>query len=254
VWIVFWLLLYDKPTMRRGVSASELALIQSDPPDEVASVPWARLFPKRGTWSYGLGKFLTDPVWWFFLFWLPKYLQETFNLPLSGIVLPTIVVYNISTIGSVGGGWISSGLIKRGWSVNSARKTAMLICALCVVPVLYAPFCKNLWGVVALVGVAMAAHQGWSANLYTIVSDVFPRSAVGSVVGIGGAMGAAGGVLMQLVAGKVVHAGETLQNGKLVVKDLTYLPLFLFAGIAYVAALAIIQRLTPKLAAEAVES
>src|ERR1039457_4603258 len=143
VWIVFWLLLYDKPTRRRGVSAGELALIESDPPDRVASVPWARLIPRRGTWAYGIGKFLTDPVWWFFLFWLPKYLQETFSLPLKGIILPTIVVYNISTVGSVGGGWISSGLIKRGWSVNAARKTAMLICALAVVPVLYAPFCKH---------------------------------------------------------------------------------------------------------------
>jgi ACS family hexuronate transporter-like MFS transporter len=253
LWIVFWLALYDKPTRRRRVSASELALIQSDPPDKVASVPWARLIPKRGTWAYGIGKFLTDPVWWFFLFWLPKYLQETFRLPLSGIVLPTIVVYNISTVGSIGGGWISSGLIKRGWSVNSARKTAMLICALAVVPVLYAPFCQSLWGVVALVGVAMAAHQGWSANLYTIVSDVFPRTAVGSVIGIGGAMGAAGGVLMQIVAGKVVHAGEMLQNGRLVVQVHTYLPLFLFSGIAYVAALIIIQTLTPKLAPAEVE-
>jgi ACS family hexuronate transporter-like MFS transporter len=236
LWIVFWLVFYDKPAVRRGVSAGELDLIQSDPPDKVASVPWARLFPKRGTWAYGIGKFLTDPVWWFFLFWLPKYLQETFSLPLSGIVLPTIVVYNISTVGSIGGGWISSGLIKRGWSVNSARKTAMLICALAVVPVLYAPFCKHLWGVVALVGVAMAAHQGWSANLYTIVSDIFPRTAVGSVIGIGGAMGAAGGVLMQIVAGKVVQYIHT------------YLPLFLFSGIAYLAALVIIQALTPKLA------
>jgi ACS family hexuronate transporter-like MFS transporter len=241
IWIGFWLALYDKPARRRGVSASELALIQSDPPDRVASVPWASLFPKRGTWAYGLGKFLTDPVWWFFLFWLPKYLQETFSLPLNGIILPTIVVYNISTVGSIGGGWLSSGLIKRGWSVNSARKTAMLICALAVVPVLYAPFCKNLWGVVALVGVAMAAHQGWSANLYTIVSDMFPRTAVGSVIGIGGAMGAAGGVLMQIVAGKVVQYIHT------------YLPLFLFSGVAYIVALAVIQALTPKLAPAEVE-
>ncbi len=241
VWIVFWLMLYDIPTRRRGVSPGELALIQSDPPDKVASVPWARLFPRRGTWAYGIAKFLTDPVWWFFLFWFPKYMQETFSLPLNGIILPTIVVYNISTVGSIGGGWISSGLINRGWTVNAARKTAMLICALAVVPVLYAPFCKSLWGVVALVGIAMAAHQGWSANLYTIASDVFPRSAVGSVVGIGGAMGAAGGVLMQLVTGQVVQYMNT------------YIPLFLFSGVAYVAALIIIQALTPKLAAEAVE-
>ena len=131
-------------------------------------------------------------MWWFYLFWLPKYLQETFGLSLYQAILPLLVLYNITTVGSIGGGWLSSKLIDNGWTVNRARKTTMLICALGVVPVIYAPYCKNLWVVVALVGTALAAHQGWSANLFTTTSDMFPRSAVGSVVGIGGTMGAAG--------------------------------------------------------------
>lgn len=237
VWIAFWLVIYRKPARHKKVSAAELAYIESDPPDAVESVPWRRLFPKSGTWAYGLGKFLTDPVWWFYLFWLPKYLQETFHLSLTQVILPMIVVYNMSTVGSVGGGWLSSGLIQRGWTVNSARKTAMLGCALCVLPVLYAPFCKSLWVMLALVGLGMAAHQGWSANLYTIVSDMFPRSAVGSVTGIGGTLGAVGSVLMQIVTGYVVQLTHS------------YVPLFLFSGVAYVAALGVVQLLAPKLAA-----
>src|SRR5262249_55285435 len=155
----------------------ELGYIQSDPPDKMPNYPWMRLFPHRETWAFGVGKFLTDGVWWFYLFWLPKYLQETFGLTVTQIVLPTIVVYNASSIGSVAGGWLSSNLIKRGWSINSSRKTAMLVCALAVVPVIYAPFSKSMWLVVALVSVATAAHQGWSANLFTMVSDTFPRAA-----------------------------------------------------------------------------
>ena len=236
VWLVFWLLLYSRPEEHPRVSARELGYIQSDPPDRVASYPWMRLFPKRETWAFAAGKALTDPVWWFYLFWLPKYLQETFGLTLQQIVLPTLVVYNICSVGSVAGGWLSGGLIHRGWSLNSARKTAMLICALAVVPVLYAPYCKSLWGVVALVGLATAAHQGWSANLFTTVSDLFPRTAVGSVVGIGGTAGALASVGVQISTGYIVELTHS------------YLPLFLISGSAYLVALAIIQALTPKLA------
>ena len=132
---------------------------------------------------------MTDPVWWFYLFWLPKYLQETFGLALTQIMLPTVVVYAVSSIGSIGAGWLSGSLIDRGWSLNAARKTVMLACALAVVPVMYAPYSKNLWMVVGVVSLAAAAHQGWSAVLFTFTSDVFPRGAVGSVVGIGGTLG-----------------------------------------------------------------
>jgi ACS family hexuronate transporter-like MFS transporter len=194
------------------------------------------LFPHRETWAFAMAKFITEPVWWFFLFWFPKYLQETFALPLKQIVLPTLVVYNICSVGSIGGGWLSGSLIKRGWTVNSARKTTMLVCALCVAPVVCAPYCKSLWVVVGLVGLATAAHQGWSANLFTIVSDMFPRSAVASVVGIGSTVGMVGSTLMQIGTGYIVH----LTHG--------YLPLFIMAGCAYVTALAVVHALSPRLA------
>lgn len=236
LWLLFWLWMYGPPEKHPAVSASELSLIQSDPPDRLPSYAWARLFPHRETWAFSFGKFMTDGVWWFYLFWLPKYLQEDFGLTLIQIVLPTMVVYNASTVGSVFGGWLSSSLIKRGWSINAARKTAMLACALAVVPVIYAPFCRNMWIVVALVSVATAAHQGWSANLFTTASDMFPRAAVGSVVGIGGTAGALGGVLVQKAAGYTVTWTHS------------YFLMFLMSGLAYLVALAVIHMLTPKLA------
>ncbi len=159
------------------------------------------MLPRKETWAFAIGKFLTDPIWWFYLFWLPRYLQTTFGLSLSANRLPLVVVYSISTVGSIGGGWISSALLKRGKSPNVARKTAMLICALCVLPIFAAPFfitCGWWW---PLVGLATAAHQGWSANLFTLPSDMFPKAAVGSVIGIGGMAGAIGGVLFQLATG-----------------------------------------------------
>jgi MFS transporter, ACS family, hexuronate transporter len=233
VWLAFWLWLYRKPAEHPGVSASELALIQSDPPERTSSVPWAQLFPLRETWAFAVAKFFTDPVWWFYLFWLPRYVAETFHLTLGKTSAPILTVYAMSCFGSIGGGWLSSSLIKRGKSVNFARKITMLICAICVLPVLYAPYTHNLWVLVALVGLAMSAHQGWSANLFTLTSDLFPRSAVGSVVGIGGMLGAVGGVAMQLVAGYIARY--------------TYFPLFLFAGSAYIVALVIVNLLSPRL-------
>jgi len=236
LWLAFWLIFYHRPEEHPRISAYEMGYIQSDPPDKSPSYPWLPLFSKREMWAYAVGKALTDPIWWFYLFWFPKYLQETFGLSLKEIVLPTLVVYNICSIGSVGGGWLSGFLMKRGWDLNSARKTTMLTFAIAVVPVLYAPYCKSLWVVVALVGLATAAHQGWSANLFTIVSDMFPRAAVGSVVGIGGTMGAIAGVGLQIATGYIVQLTHS------------YLPLFLMGGSAYLLALLIIQGLTPKLA------
>jgi ACS family hexuronate transporter-like MFS transporter len=236
VWLAFWLLVYKKPEDHPAISPSELALIQSDPPDKASSYPWKKLLPLRQTWAFASGKFMTDGIWWFYMFWLPKYLQETFHLTLAEIVWPTLVCYNAASIGSVGGGWISSTLIDRGWPLNRARKTAMLICALAVVPVLYAPFSKSLWLVVGLVSLALAAHQGWSANLFTTVSDMFPRSAVGSVVGIGGTAGAIGGSLVQQFAGLSL----TLTH--------SYFLMFMVAGSSYLIALAIFHLFSPKLA------
>jgi ACS family hexuronate transporter-like MFS transporter len=233
VWLIFWLCLYDKPEREKRVSPKELALIQSDPPESVASVPWARLFPLKETWAFAAAKFFTDPVWWFYLFWLPRYITERFHLTLGKTSAPILAVYAASSIGSIGGGWLSSAMIKRGRTVNAARKTALLVCALAVLPVLYAPYAGNLWTVVGLVGLAMAAHQGWSANAFTLTSDLFPRAAVGSVVGIGGMAGSVGGVLMQLLAGQIART--------------SYLPLFIIAGSAYAVALVFVQTLSPKL-------
>ena len=236
IWLAFWIVMYRKPAVHPGVSDTELALIQSDPPDRMDSVPWRRLLPHKATWSFSIGKFMTDGVWWFYLFWLPKYLQETFGLTLDAIIIPTLVAYNASSLGSIAGGWLSSSLIKRGWSINASRKTTMLVCALSVAPVLYAPFSKSMWLVVGLVSLAMAAHQGWSANMFTIASDMFPRSAVGSVVGIGATAGAIGGLMLQKAAGYIVTWTHS------------YFSLFMICGSAYVIALVIIQLLSPKLA------
>jgi ACS family hexuronate transporter-like MFS transporter len=238
LWLVAWLLLYGPPRGHRRVSKQELALIESDPPDATSDYPWRRLFPKRQTWAFGFGKFLTDPIWWFYLFWLPMYFQETFHLRLIDLPIPIFVMYNASTVGSVGGGWLSSMLIKRGWSINSARKTAMLVCALSVLPVFYVPFANknNMWEVIAVLSLAMAAHQGFSANLFTTTSDMFPRAAVAGVVGIGGALGALGIALMQKLAGYVVEWTGS------------YSILFMISGSAYLIALLVIHLFAPRLA------
>jgi ACS family hexuronate transporter-like MFS transporter len=179
---------------------------------------------------------MTDPVWWFFLFWLPKYFSETFKLELSGLALPLVVIYVAADIGSIVGGWLSSLFIKRGRSVNFARKAAMLICALGVVPMFFAGWINSLWGTVTLISLAAAAHQGWSANLYTLASDTFPKYAVGSVVGIGGMAGAVGNMIASAAIGYVLQF--TGNN---------YSPLLMICSFAYVAALGVIHLLVPRL-------
>lgn len=235
VWLVFWLWLYNAPEKRRSVSPAELEFILSDPVEKTERVPWRRVFPRSQTWAFAIAKFLTDPIWWFYLFWLPKYLQSTFHLSLESNKLPVMTVYAVSCFGSIGGGWISGSLLKRGHTANFARKTAMLICAVAVVPVIYAPFARNLWVVVGLVGVAAAAHQGWSANLFTLPSDMFPKAAVGSVVGIGGMIGSLGGTLLQSATGQIVTRTHS------------YVPLFAIACSAYLVALGVVQIMAPKL-------
>ena len=205
IWLAFWLAVYRKPEEHPKLSRAELAHIQSDPLEPTTRIPWARLLPHRQTWAFALGKFLTDPVWWVYLFWLPKFLNTTYGLNITQIGLPLVVIYIVADIGSIGGGWLSSSLIKRGWPVNRARKSTMLLCALAVVPIMFASQASNLWVAVGLISIAAAAHQGWSANLFTMVSDMFPRRAVGSVVGIGGMAGAVGGMLIATTVGLILQ-------------------------------------------------
>ncbi len=242
VWLICWLLYYRRPEQHRSVSKAELDLILSDPVERQESVPWRQVLPCKETWAFAIGKFLTDPIWWFYLFWLPRYLQSTFGLSLESNRLPLVIVYSVSTVGSIGGGWISSALLRAGKNANFSRKTAMLICALCVLPVFMAPYIHHLWVVVGLVGLAAAAHQGWSANLFTLPSDMFPKAAVASVIGIGGMSGAIGGFLLQISTGYIVNITKS------------YVPLFIIACLAYVLALAVIQLITPKLAPARIES
>jgi ACS family hexuronate transporter-like MFS transporter len=235
LWLVFWLALYRPPEEHSRVSKAELEYIRSDPPEAITKVPWLQLIPHRQTWAFAIGKFMTDPIWWFFLFWGPDFLHKTFGVTLSKVSTPLFVIYLIATVGSVGGGQLSSSLLKRGWSVNAARKTAMLLCALAVVPVPLASRVSNMWAAIGLIGLALAAHQGWSANLFTLTSDTFPRRAVGSVVGFGGMFGSLGALLLSEVAGHVLQWTGS------------YLPLFIISGSAYLTALLIIHLLVPTL-------
>ncbi|HUR56186.1 MAG TPA: MFS transporter [Opitutaceae bacterium] len=235
LWIFWWWAAYRTPEHHPRVSPAELAYIRSDPPDTVAPVKWAKLLGHRQTWAFALGKFLTDPIWWLYLFWIPDFLNREYKLDLKSIGLPLVVIYLLADVGSIGGGWISSRLLKIGWTPNKARKTAMLICALCVVPIIFATKAANLWVAVILVGVAAAAHQGWSANLFTLTSDMFPRKAVGSVVGIGGMSGAVGGMVLALIVGEVLQ-----RTGK-------YDILWIIAASAYLVALLVIHLLVPRL-------
>ncbi len=234
-WLLWWLKSYRAPEEHPRLSAAELAHIRSDPAEPVVSIPWGRLIPHRQTWAFSIGKFMTDPIWWLYLFWIPDFLNRNHGLDLKSIGLPLVVIYLVADVGSIGGGWLSSSLIKRGWTVNSARKLAMLVCAISVVPIMAAAKASNLWVAVALVSLAAAAHQGWSANLFTLVSDTFPRRAVGSVVGIGGMAGAVGGMLIALAVGEILQ-----RTG-------SYVPIFIIAGSTYLLALLIVHLLAPKL-------
>jgi ACS family hexuronate transporter-like MFS transporter len=189
--------------------------------------------PHRQTWAFLIGKFMTDPIWWFFLFWLPKFLNTNHGLELTALGLPLVVIYNAACVGSIGGGWLAARFLKAGWTVNAARKTAMLMCALTIVPIVAAANVHSLWAAVALVSLATAGHQGWSANMFTFASDLFPRRAVASVVGIGGFGGAVGGMVIATLTGWVLQATGS------------YVPIFIIAGAVYLAALLVIHLLTP---------
>ena len=237
-WIVAWWLLYEHPQRHPRVSAGELAWISSDPSDPPQKSSWAKLLLHRQTWAFALGKLLTDPFWWFYLFWIPSFLNDQFQVKVDPkeMGVPMFTIYAMASVGSVGGGWISSRLIRNGATVNRGRKSAMLVCAFAVVPIIFASRVSSLWISVLLIGLAAAAHQGFSANLFTVVSDTVPRKAVGSVVGIGGMAGAIGGMVIAKIVGHVLQV-----TGK------NYLLPFLMAGFAYLVALAVIHFILPRL-------
>jgi ACS family hexuronate transporter-like MFS transporter len=236
IWLALWWSIYRSPAGHPRVSAAELNYIRSDPQEPTTRLAWRRLLPHRQTWGFALAKFLTDPIWWFYLYWLPGFFSEKHGLDLTTMGPPLVVIYLLADIGSIGGGWLSSFFLKRGWPHNKARKTAMLCCALCVVPVVFASKASSLWGAVAIISLAAAAHQGWSANLFTTVSDMFPQRAVGSVVGLGGMLGAVGGMCIAKAAGHILE--WTNKN---------YLILFVLAGSAYLLALLIFHLLAPRM-------
>lgn len=237
LWLIAWRLLYRHPDQHPRVSAAELAYIRQDPADPVEPLAWRTVATYRETWAYALGKFCIDPIWWFFLFWLPGYLFERYDMDLKTFGLPLAAIYLISDFGSIAGGWLSSKLIARGQTPNVARKVTMLICAFCVLPIFFAQTIGSVWGAVAVIGLATAAHQAFSANLYALPSDMFPRGAVGSVVGIGGTVGAIGGMGMALFTGYILDATNN-----------NYSVLFAIAGSAYFVALLLVHLLSPRLA------
>ncbi|AKD56159.1 MFS transporter [Spirosoma radiotolerans] len=249
IWLVIWYITYEIPAKQAKLSKAEFDYIHSDnetTPDEIADhgkpVSWGQLLSVRQTWAFVFGKMLTDPIWWFFLFWLQDYFSTTFHLDTKKPNLYLAVLYTLVSIGSIGGGYLSSALISRGWSVWKARKTSMLIFALLVIPVIAVRFGPDIWTTVALIGLAGAAHQAWSANIFTTASDMFPKRAVSSVVGIGSMAGSVGGIIFPEIVGRILdsykQAGD-VQSG--------YGIIFLMCGSAYLLAWLVMHLLAPKM-------
>jgi ACS family hexuronate transporter-like MFS transporter len=251
VWLYFWNKHYYKPSEHPKLSAAELAYINSDS-DAIAegdalntkSFSWAALLKYKQTWAFAIGKLLTDPIWWFYLFWLPDFLESQYQIKGTAIALPVAAVYTMSAVGSVFGGWLPMFLIKNNWPVFKARKSSMLLYAFLVLPILFAQVLggMNMWLAVFVIGIAAAAHQAWSANIFTTVSDMFPKRAVGSVTGIGGMFGAIGGILLSMAVQKnlFVHYRSIGQI------ETAYYIMFIVCGSAYLLAWLIMHILVPK--------
>jgi len=234
-WIAAWLTIYKKPDQHPRVSSTELALINSEPPESAIKVPWRRLFQYRQAWAFVTGKFMTDCFWWFYLFGAPVFFAERFHLDLKGRMGPIAAIYVLASVGSIAGGWLSGHFMKRGWTTNKARKITMLICVAFVLPVACSTISNNPWIATALIALAGAAHQAWSANIFSLASDMFPRRVVASVTGFGGMAGSVGGTALLLIVG--------------ILKDhhISYVPVFVAASLAYPTTLLIIHLLAPKL-------
>jgi ACS family hexuronate transporter-like MFS transporter len=245
IWLIFWWVMYEIPTRKKGLSKAEFDHIHSDE-DAAATggkVSWGKMLRVRQTWAFVFGKFFTDPIWWFFLFWLPGYFSDTFKLDLSKPGWPLVIVYSCTTIGSIGGGYLSGYLIKKGWPIYKARKSSMLFFAICVVPIITARYFNDLWIIVALISLAAAAHQAWSANIFTTASDMFPRRAVSSITGIGGMAGSVGGIIFQPMVGWLLDYFTRQGN-----KALGYNLIFLICGLSYLVAWLAMHFFAPKMA------
>ena len=234
-WIVAWLLLYKKPAEHPKVSRAELALIQSDAAEPAVKIPWRKLLPHKQMWAFAVAKFMTDCFWWFYLFGSPDFFNKKFNLDPAGRKYMIMMIYVVASVGSIAGGWLAGYFMKQGWTVNKARKITMLICSALVLPVVYSAITGDKWVAAVLITIAASAHQAWSANVFSLAGDMFPRRVVGSVTGLGGMIGAVGGMALFYVTGKVLK-----QTGN-------YLPVFVMASLAYVGALLIVHLLVPKL-------
>jgi len=246
IWLIFWRIFYETPAKHKKLSKPEYEYIHSDDEDIATAtqskIRWVQLLGIRQTWAFVIGKLLTDPIWWFFLFWLPSYFANTFHLDLTKPSLPLVIVYSATTVGSIGGGYLSSMLIKRGWPVFKARKVCMFIFALLVVPIIFARYTTNIWQAVALISLAAAVHQAWSATIFTTASDMFPKRAISSVVGIGGMAGSVGAILFPLLIGYTLEEYKKLGH-----ISAGYNIIFTICGFAYLLAWLIMYFLTPKM-------
>ncbi|MBL7859595.1 MAG: MFS transporter [Cyclobacteriaceae bacterium] len=245
VWLIAWWIFYEIPARQKRLSQQEFEHIHSDADEQQDTgkpIPWIKLLGIRQTWAFILGKFFTDPIWWFLLFWLPSYFSEVYGIDFRKPNLQLAAIYTACTIGSIGGGYLSSWLIKRGWPVFKARKTSMLLFAIGVIPIMTARYVDQVWIAVALMSLAAAAHQAWSANIFTTTSDMFPKKAVSSVVGIGGMAGSVGGILFPLLVGHLLNHYKVLGN-----ITVGYNILFLICGLAYVWAWLLMHWLAPKM-------
>lgn len=244
IWLVFWFIYYEVPEKHKKLGKAEMAYILSDNEVETKEkVPWAKLLKYRQTWAFVIGKFLTDPIWWFYLFWIPGWLHDVRGLDITQFGAPLVVIYSATTVGSIFGGWLSGRLIKRGWPVYRARAGAMLLFAVLVIPIMFAQSSGiGFWGAIALISIAAASHQAWSANIFTTVSDMFPKKVVASVTGIGGFAGSIGGILVAILAGFILEATKSAGN-----VQAGYLILFLISGSAYLVAWVIFNLVAPKM-------
>ena len=242
LWLILWLIIYKRPEEHPRLSKAELSYIQSEPEEKIEKTPWLPLLKHKQTWAFAIGKCMTDPIWWVWLFWVPGFLNKKYGVDIKAMGLPLVVIYSMASVGSIGGGWLSAFFIKRGMTENAGRKIAMLLCAVGVVPVIFAASTANIWVAVLLIGLACGSHQGWSANMYTLASDMFPKRAVASVVGIGVALCCIGGYFIANLVGIILNNNPG-----------NYLPIFIIAGSTYLTALLIIQIIVPRLEPAKVE-